>query len=108
MFHFRDGQRTPRTTLVVDHGPTLVDAALAGMGITQVFDFMVEDIVREGRLVRVLVDQTAEGPPVHALCAPGRRATARVRAAFDAFADAFSRSGPQDPARKLESGRGAR
>ncbi len=100
MFHFREGQRAPRTTLVVDHGPTLVDAAIAGMGITQVFDFMVDEIVREGRLVRVLVDHTAEGPPVHALCAPGRRATARVRAAFDAFADAFAGRGAPGEARE--------
>lgn len=86
---FRSGEHAVRSTLLVDHGPTLVDAALAGLGVAQLFDFMAEDLVREGKLVRVLEAETAAGPPVHALCAPGRRATARVRAAFDAFADAF-------------------
>jgi DNA-binding transcriptional LysR family regulator len=89
-WRFRDGERAMNATLLLDHGPTLVDAALAGLGITQVFDFMVEQRVRSGDLVRVLADFTAEGPPVHALCAPGRRATPRVRAAFDAFADGFA------------------
>jgi DNA-binding transcriptional LysR family regulator len=86
---FRRGEHAVPATLLVDHGPTLTDAAVAGLGVAQLFDFMAADLVREGKLVRVLEDETAPGPPVHALCAPGRRATARVRAAFDAFADAF-------------------
>ncbi len=55
----------------------------------RVFGLRFNQLVREGKLVRVLEAETAPGPPVHALCAPGRRATARVRAAFDAFADPF-------------------
>jgi DNA-binding transcriptional LysR family regulator len=89
-FRFRGGERPMHPTLLLDHGPTLIDAALAGMGVTQAFDFMVAEMVRAGRLQRVLHEHTAEGPPVHALCAPGRRASPRVRAAFDAFANAFA------------------
>ena len=39
-------------------------------------------------------DETAAGPDVHAVCAPGRRATPRVRAAFEAFATAFGAAAP--------------
>jgi LysR family transcriptional regulator, regulator for bpeEF and oprC len=74
--------------MTTDHGPSLVDAALAGLGITQAFGFMVEPLVRAGRLVTLLADEVGTGPDVHAICSPGRRATPRVRAAFDAFADA--------------------
>jgi DNA-binding transcriptional LysR family regulator len=74
--------------MTTDHGPSLIDAALAGVGITQAFGFMVEPLVRAGRLVTLLADDVGAGPDVHAICSPGRRATPRVRAAFDAFADA--------------------
>jgi LysR family transcriptional regulator, regulator for bpeEF and oprC len=87
---FASGHRSVPAALLVDHGPTLVDAALTGLGVTQLFDFMAEPMTREGRLVTVLDDDVGAGPDVHVLCAPGRRAAARVRAAFQAFADAFS------------------
>jgi len=78
---------TPR--VVVDHAPSLVDAALAGLGVAQLFDYMVDTHVRSGALVQLFADDAAPGPLVHAVCAPDRRATPRVRAAFQAFADAF-------------------
>jgi LysR family transcriptional regulator for bpeEF and oprC len=87
---FASGTRLVTPTLVAAHGPTLIDAALAGLGITQGFDFMVEGLVREGRLVTLLPDEVADGPDVHAVCAPGRRAAPRIRAAFEALVDSFS------------------
>jgi LysR family transcriptional regulator, regulator for bpeEF and oprC len=89
---FASGPRPVRAALIIDHGPSLVDAALAGLGVTQLFDYMAEGLVREGKLVAVLGDEVADGPDVHAVCAPGRRAAARIRAAFEAFADAFAPS----------------
>ena len=67
-------------TLDVDHGPALLDLAVAGAGLCQVLDFMLDERVRDGRLVEVLADHAAEGPPVHALCVPGRQSVPRVRA----------------------------
>ncbi|MCA9705332.1 MAG: LysR family transcriptional regulator [Myxococcales bacterium] len=87
---FASGPRPVAARLTTDHGPSVVDAALAGLGVTQAFDFMVEPLVRTGRLVTLLPDDVGAGPDVHAICSPGRRATPRVRAAFDAFADAFA------------------
>ena len=65
-------------TLDVDHGDVLVDAVLADVGIAQVLDFMVEDELRAGRLVEVLVQMAAPGPTVHAV--HPRRPLPRVRA----------------------------
>lgn len=87
---FRSGPLEVTPRLALDHAPSLVDALLAGLGVAQVLDFMVDALVRVGRLVPLFGDEVAEGPPIHAVCAPGRRATPRVRAAFEAFAGAFS------------------
>lgn len=87
---FSSGPRPVPPILLVDHAPTLVETALSGLGVTQLLDFMAEPLLREGRLVEVLADAIADGPSVHAVCTPGRRAAPRIRAAFEAFADAFA------------------
>ncbi len=74
-----DVVRTP-PAMDVDHGPALLDLAAAGAGMCQVLDFMLDERVRDGRLVEVLADHAADGPPVHALCLPGRQAVPRVQA----------------------------
>lgn len=91
-FLLADGPLVVDGALVVDHAPTLVDAALAGLGVTQAFDFMVDAHVRAGRLVPLLEELTAPGPDIFAVCAPGRRAAANVRVAFEALTEAFARA----------------
>lgn len=93
---FRDEVRPMPSKLLIDAAPMLMDALVAGLGIGQLFDFMAEPLLREGRLVQLLPDTAADGPPIHAVCAPGRRASPRIRAAFTAFADAFATSS-RDP-----------
>jgi LysR family transcriptional regulator, regulator for bpeEF and oprC len=66
--------------LSLDHGDLLLDAAKAGLGLCQVFDFMAEAPVRRGELVEVLRDRSAPGPGVYALCLPGRQAVPKIRA----------------------------
>lgn len=85
-WHFRESPggapevvRT-RAVMDVDHGPALLDLAAAGAGLCQVLDFMSDARLRDGALVEVLEDYAAEGPPVHALCLPGRQSVPRVRA----------------------------
>lgn len=89
---FRGEVRPMTPRLLVDAAPMLVDALLAGLGVGQLFDFMAEPLLRQGRLVQLVPETAADGPPIHAVCAPGRRASPRVRAAFAAFADAFATS----------------
>lgn len=93
-FVFAGGPSPCEPAMVVDHAPTLLEAALAGLGVTQAFDFMVSDALKEGRLVELFAAQRAPGPDIHAVCAPGRRASANVRVAFHALAEAFARSSP--------------
>jgi LysR family transcriptional regulator, regulator for bpeEF and oprC len=87
---FSSGPMPVPATLLIDHGPTLIDAALAGLGVAQVFDFMAQEHLRSGRLLPVLAELATDGPDVHALCSPGRRASPNVRAAFNALADVFT------------------
>lgn len=91
-FLFATGPLVVAPAVLVDHAPTLVEAALAGLGVTQAFDFMVADLIAEGRLVQLFPATAAEGPDIHAVCAPGRRASANVRAAFAALAEIFSKT----------------
>lgn len=74
--------RTP-DAVRIDHGELLVEAAVAGLGICQAFDFMVTEHLRAGRLVEVLSPYAAEGPPIRALCLPRRQSTPRVRVFLD-------------------------
>lgn len=90
-FVFSSGPCPVKPLLVVDHGPTLVDAALAGLGLSQAFDFMVEPLLRAGKLVEVLPELASPGPDIFAVCPAGRRASANVRATFDALAEHFAR-----------------
>jgi DNA-binding transcriptional LysR family regulator len=84
---FASGPRAVPSALVTDHAPTVVDAAIAGVGIAQALDFMVDEAIAAGKLVRLLDHEETQGPLVHAVCAPGRKATRRVREAFEALSD---------------------
>jgi DNA-binding transcriptional LysR family regulator len=77
--------------LLLDQGDLLVAAACAGAGVAQLLDFMVADHLHAGRLVEVLGDFAAPGPPIHAVTAPERSRAANVRAIIDFAAAAFSR-----------------
>ncbi len=79
----------PRAALSIDNGDLLIEAAVAGLGLCQTLDFMIEDALREGRLVEVLREQACSGPPIHALCLPGRERTPKVRVFFDFARDAL-------------------
>ncbi|HLT38421.1 MAG TPA: LysR family transcriptional regulator [Enhygromyxa sp.] len=67
----------------LDQGQLLVDAAVAGLGIVQVFSYMVSDELERGELVEVLGEHACAGPPIHALCKPGQQGVAKVRALLD-------------------------
>jgi DNA-binding transcriptional LysR family regulator len=72
-----------RAALVVDQGTLLVEAARAGLGVCQAFDFMVEEDLRAGRLVEVLAPFSVAAEPIHALSLPRRASSPKVRAFLD-------------------------
>lgn len=77
--------------LLIDHGEHLLDAALAGLGIGQVLDFMVGSILRDGTAVEVLTGYAAPGPPIHALTSRERAGSASVRAVLQFLTETFQR-----------------
>lgn len=77
-----DAAPLPDPLIRVDQGQLLVDAAVAGLGISQVFDFLVAPALGRGELVEVLPGLLPPGPQVHAVVRPSRRRVPRVRAAL--------------------------
>jgi DNA-binding transcriptional LysR family regulator len=82
-FAGRPGGFVADRPVVLDQGQLLVEAAVAGAGVAQVFDFMVAQRVRQGELVELLPHLATGGPPIRALCLPGRQRVPRVRAFLD-------------------------
>lgn len=79
--------------LLLEQGDLLVDAALAGLGIVQVFDLMVVDHLRRGELVEVFPGRRSPGPSLQVICGPGRQRVPRIRAFFDFAAELFGEGG---------------
>ncbi len=88
-FAFKSGALETTGPLFVDQGEMLVQAALAGVGVAQVLDFMVDDALREGRLIEVLREHATAGPTIHAVCASRRKNVPRVRAFLEFAAELF-------------------
>jgi len=75
--------------LVTNNGDVLRDAAIAGLGLVVSPTFIVDEAVRAGRLVPLLVDQIWSETAAYALYPPGRQLSARVRALVDFLARRF-------------------
>lgn len=88
---FGEVQHEVTGTLLVNQGNLLLDAALAGVGIVQVLDLMLGDLVRDGRLLEILPEFAGEGPTIHAVTTPERQRSANVRAFMDHATAAFDR-----------------
>ena len=72
-----------RGSLLCDHGEGLIEAACSGLGVFQAHDYSVAEPLAGGRLVEVLAEFSAPGPPISLLVAPGRRVSAKIRAFVD-------------------------
>ncbi len=80
----------PDGNLVVDQGDVLLDAAIAGVGVSQVLDFMAAPALRDRRVVEVLSRHACAGPLIHAVTTPERGRAAAVRAVVDYLAGRFA------------------
>lgn len=72
-----------RSRLRLDNGEAIRDAALAGLGIAFLPDFMVAGDIESGRLVQVLPGLAADGVPVVTLYPSKRLLEPRVRRFID-------------------------
>ncbi|MBS1120089.1 MAG: transcriptional regulator, LysR family [Deltaproteobacteria bacterium] len=77
--------------LQIDQGERLVDAARAGIGIAQVFHFMVADDLAAGRLVAVLEAYGCAGEPVHLVTRPRATRSPRIRGVVELLATELQR-----------------
>jgi LysR family transcriptional regulator for bpeEF and oprC len=66
--------------VLVDQGEHLPRMALAGLGVTQVLDFMVRPAIAKGELVEVLSPHSAQGPSIRLVSTRERARSANVRA----------------------------
>jgi len=95
-FHTHEGinRLAVAGTFTSDNADLLLDMAVAGLGIARLADFMVARALRDGALVRLLVDShVPESFPIHALTVPGRHRAPRIRAFVDFLAEEFGRTG---------------
>ncbi|WP_213957625.1 LysR family transcriptional regulator [Variovorax sp. dw_954] len=82
----RDGKsyvRSPAGRLNVNNAESLLEAAIAGVGIVMVSTFIAAASVRAGQLQSVLRDYVGVGPEVFVAYPPNRNLSARVRAFVD-------------------------
>lgn len=70
-------------TLSFDSNDAIVDAGLAGDGLVQLHTYMAESYLKSGRLVQVLSEYAADGPPISVLFPSNRHLTPKVRAFID-------------------------
>jgi DNA-binding transcriptional LysR family regulator len=89
----KDGKRRtvrPSGPFVADNSEVVVQAAIAGQGITFAPDWLVGPALRSGKLVEVLLGWGGRGGGgVYAVLPPGRLVPAKTRMFVDAIAAAF-------------------
>ncbi len=91
-FTTRDGIRTINVNgnVAANYASTVLQLALAGVGITRLTDVTVGEALRSGQLVPVLADcQHVEPIPLYALYAGGRHVAPKVRAMVDFLIEEF-------------------
>lgn len=84
--------------LRVDNGDVLATAAAAGLGIVLSPSFLVDDLLRDGRLRVVLPGYRAEAAEIQTVFPHGRHLSAKVRVFVDFLAERFG----QDPPWRLD------
>jgi len=77
----------PESRLRLGDGEALVDAAIAGLGIAQVPDYMVADAHGAGRVVEVLSEFRAPPIPISVVYPTSRMLPPRVRVLIDALSE---------------------
>jgi DNA-binding transcriptional LysR family regulator len=75
----------PKARYVVDDGEGLVAAAVAGLGLVQVPDYLAQQAVREGRLRETLAELRPDPVPISLVYASRRNVALRLRALIEAL-----------------------
>lgn len=83
----------PHARFTADNGAALVPAALAGLGIALLPDFLIEEHVASGALVPVMTDYPMPEAGVYVVRPPGGSAPCKVRALIDIMVEKFAGKG---------------
>jgi DNA-binding transcriptional LysR family regulator len=93
VWQFRRGNEEvairPSGPLCTDSGEAMLPTLRAGLGITRLPDFIVEQDLIDGTLVEVLKDWQESNMALHLLTPPGTLRPARVEALIDFLAERF-------------------
>jgi DNA-binding transcriptional LysR family regulator len=73
----------PRARFTADNGAALVPAALAGLGIALLPQFLIADHLASGALVAVMPDYPMPEAGVYVVRPPGGSASCKVRVLID-------------------------
>ena len=79
----------PRARFTADNGAALVPAALAGLGIALLPDFLIEQHVASGALRVVMPEYTMSDAGVYVVRPPGGGASCKVRVLIDIMVEKF-------------------
>ncbi|HEX8443163.1 MAG TPA: LysR family transcriptional regulator [Allosphingosinicella sp.] len=105
-FRFKVGDRTEQVTGTVrmraDSGDLLKEAAIAGLGVVQLPNFIASAAIRSGELEVLLRGYPLPEVGLHAVMPPGRAGTARIRAIVDFLAERFGPEPGWDPCWEAE------
>lgn len=82
--------------LTVNDGQSLLNAAMGGLGIAFLPDFLYADALKDGRLVPAIEGMSPETQGIYAVYPPGRYTQPKVRAFIDFLVDSFRDRGPGD------------
>lgn len=92
-WRFVSGDRTitvrPQGRFKADNGVALAAAALAGLGIAALPDFLIDEYIASGALVPVLVDYPPPEAGLYVVRPPGRFAPRKVRVLIDILIERF-------------------
>ena len=88
----------PRARFTADNGAALVPAALAGLGIALLPDFLIAGHLASGTLVAVLPDYPMPEAGVYVVRPPGGSASCKVRVLIDILVEKFAGRRCNEPA----------
>ena len=97
------------SVIAVDDASAMLSASLAGLGVAIVNEVMAAPHFASGSLIRLLPEWDAGAVPIHIVYPPDRRASAKLRAFIDWFAEVAARAlavpdGLAEPSKTWNSG----
>jgi LysR family transcriptional regulator, regulator for bpeEF and oprC len=98
----------PQGSVAFNSMEACVEAAAAGLGVTQVLSSLAEHAIERGELRPVLAERAAPGPSIYVVYPPHRQASPRLRVLIEFLRSVFA-AGPRPPRRaRARSGRARR